>query len=199
MEDAQALCESSAIQVATVIRPTNGARCEAHQRARAFARCRDEDSRVRTFRRETSSGQDAEFCRGAIYDSLCSVTASWRLSCLFFRWFPSLMFRPCGPPCTQVEVGPGRFTFDFVYEGSDGYKMALYEECVRSKVDGLYQGYNSTVRDSYFGDLSFIKGVILIFSFGCVHFSRSSLTARLVPARLTPWDPTSHPGAKSPA
>lgn len=46
----------------------------------------------------------------------------------------------------QVDVGSGRFTFDFVYEGADGYKNELYDECVRSKVEGLYQGYNSTVR-----------------------------------------------------
>lgn len=44
-------------------------------------------------------------------------------------------------------MGSGaRFTFDMVYEGTPGYKDALYEDCVRAKVEGLFAGYNSTVR-----------------------------------------------------
>lgn len=45
----------------------------------------------------------------------------------------------------QVQIGTHSFTFDHVYGGTGSPTSAMFEECVASLVDGLFQGYNATV------------------------------------------------------
>ncbi|CAL0322478.1 unnamed protein product [Lupinus luteus] len=45
----------------------------------------------------------------------------------------------------QVQIGARSFTFDHVYGSTASPSSAMFEECVASLVDGLFQGYNATV------------------------------------------------------
>ncbi|PON94237.1 Kinesin-like protein [Trema orientale] len=45
----------------------------------------------------------------------------------------------------QVQIGTHSFTFDHVYGSTGSPSSAMFEECVASLVDGLFQGYNATV------------------------------------------------------
>ncbi|XP_010688678.2 kinesin-like protein KIN-4A isoform X2 [Beta vulgaris subsp. vulgaris] len=45
----------------------------------------------------------------------------------------------------QVQIGTHSFTFDHVYGSSASPSSSMFEECVASLVDGLFQGYNATV------------------------------------------------------
>ncbi|CAD5189990.1 unnamed protein product [Musa acuminata subsp. malaccensis] len=49
------------------------------------------------------------------------------------------------PGKPQVQIGTHSFTFDHVYGGTGSPTSAMFEECVASLVDGLFQGYNATV------------------------------------------------------
>ncbi|XP_010523005.1 PREDICTED: kinesin-like protein KIN-4A isoform X2 [Tarenaya hassleriana] len=49
------------------------------------------------------------------------------------------------PGKPQVQLGSHSFTFDHVYGSNGSASAAMYEECVASLVDGLFQGYNATV------------------------------------------------------
>lgn len=45
----------------------------------------------------------------------------------------------------QVQIGTHSFTFDHVYGSTGSSSSDMFEECVASLVDGLFQGYNATV------------------------------------------------------
>ncbi|KAG5098864.1 hypothetical protein JHK82_048718 [Glycine max] len=45
----------------------------------------------------------------------------------------------------QVQIGAHSFTFDHVYGSTGSPSSAMFDECVVSLVDGLFQGYNATV------------------------------------------------------
>ncbi|XP_073223256.1 kinesin-like protein KIN-4A isoform X2 [Cicer arietinum] len=45
----------------------------------------------------------------------------------------------------QVQIGAHSFTFDHVYGSTGSPSSAMFDECVASLVDGLFQGYNATV------------------------------------------------------
>lgn len=45
----------------------------------------------------------------------------------------------------QVQIGTHSFTFDHVYGSTGSPSSVMFEECVASLVDGLFQGYNATV------------------------------------------------------
>ncbi|KAG7024267.1 Kinesin-like protein KIN-4A, partial [Cucurbita argyrosperma subsp. argyrosperma] len=45
----------------------------------------------------------------------------------------------------QVQIGSHSFTFDHVYGSTGSPSSSMFEECVSSLVDGLFQGYNATV------------------------------------------------------
>ncbi|KAK9012140.1 hypothetical protein V6N11_040209 [Hibiscus sabdariffa] len=45
----------------------------------------------------------------------------------------------------QVQIGTHSFTFDHVYGNGASPSTSMFEECVASLVDGLFQGYNATV------------------------------------------------------
>ncbi|KAK8673137.1 hypothetical protein V6N13_111491 [Hibiscus sabdariffa] len=45
----------------------------------------------------------------------------------------------------QVQIGTHSFTFDHVYGSGASPSTSMFEECVASLVDGLFQGYNATV------------------------------------------------------
>lgn len=49
------------------------------------------------------------------------------------------------PSKPQVQIGTHSFTFDHVYGSTGSPSSAMFEECVASLVDGLFQGYNATV------------------------------------------------------
>lgn len=49
------------------------------------------------------------------------------------------------PGKPQVQIGTHSFTFDHVYGNTGSPSSAMYEECIASLVDGLFQGYNATV------------------------------------------------------
>ncbi|XP_061355548.1 kinesin-like protein KIN-4A [Gastrolobium bilobum] len=49
------------------------------------------------------------------------------------------------PGKPQVQIGAHSFTFDHVYGGTGSPPSAMFDECVASLVDGLFQGYNATV------------------------------------------------------
>lgn len=47
----------------------------------------------------------------------------------------------------QVSSGPHNFTYDYVFGGTDGEEpQQLYDKCVAPLVEGLFKGYNATVR-----------------------------------------------------
>lgn len=45
----------------------------------------------------------------------------------------------------QVQIGTHSFTFDHVYGSTGSPSSAMFDECIASLVDGLFQGYNATV------------------------------------------------------
>lgn len=45
----------------------------------------------------------------------------------------------------QVQIGAHSFTFDHVYGSTSSPSSVMFDECVASLVDGLFQGYNATV------------------------------------------------------
>ena len=45
----------------------------------------------------------------------------------------------------QVQIGTHSFTFDHVYGSTGSPSSAMFDECIVSLVDGLFQGYNATV------------------------------------------------------
>ncbi|KHN22494.1 Chromosome-associated kinesin KIF4A [Glycine soja] len=49
------------------------------------------------------------------------------------------------PGKPQVQIGAHSFTFDHVYGSTGSPSSAMFDECVASLVDGLFQGYNATV------------------------------------------------------
>ncbi|KAK7311085.1 hypothetical protein RJT34_08980 [Clitoria ternatea] len=49
------------------------------------------------------------------------------------------------PGKPQVQLGAHSFTFDHVYGSTGSPSSAMFDECVASLVDGLFQGYNATV------------------------------------------------------
>ncbi|XP_062158301.1 kinesin-like protein KIN-4A isoform X2 [Alnus glutinosa] len=49
------------------------------------------------------------------------------------------------PGKPQVQIGTHSFTFDHVYGSTGSPASDMFEECVASLVDGLFQGYNATV------------------------------------------------------
>ncbi|XP_062018976.1 kinesin-like protein KIN-4A isoform X1 [Rosa rugosa] len=49
------------------------------------------------------------------------------------------------PGKPQVQIGTHSFTFDHVYGSTGSPSSAMFEECIVSLVDGLFQGYNATV------------------------------------------------------
>ncbi|XP_059453226.1 kinesin-like protein KIN-4A isoform X2 [Corylus avellana] len=49
------------------------------------------------------------------------------------------------PGKPQVQIGTHSFTFDHVYGSTGSPSSDMFEECVVSLVDGLFQGYNATV------------------------------------------------------
>ncbi|KAE8037365.1 hypothetical protein FH972_009958 [Carpinus fangiana] len=49
------------------------------------------------------------------------------------------------PGKPQVQIGLHSFTFDHVYGSTGSPSSVMFEECVASLVDGLFQGYNATV------------------------------------------------------
>ncbi|XP_040996765.1 kinesin-like protein KIN-4A isoform X1 [Juglans microcarpa x Juglans regia] len=49
------------------------------------------------------------------------------------------------PGKPQVQIGTHSFTFDHVYGSTGSPSSDMFEDCVASLVDGLFQGYNATV------------------------------------------------------
>ncbi|KAF5468226.1 hypothetical protein F2P56_012396 [Juglans regia] len=49
------------------------------------------------------------------------------------------------PGKPQVQIGTHSFTFDHVYGSTGSPSSNMFEDCVASLVDGLFQGYNATV------------------------------------------------------
>ncbi|XP_057490690.1 kinesin-like protein KIN-4A [Actinidia eriantha] len=45
----------------------------------------------------------------------------------------------------QVQIGTHSFTFDHVYGSTGSSPSSMFEECIASLVEGLFQGYNATV------------------------------------------------------
>ncbi|KAL8154034.1 hypothetical protein V2J09_011794 [Rumex salicifolius] len=49
------------------------------------------------------------------------------------------------PGKPQIQIGTHSFTFDHVYGSTGSPSSSIFDECVVSLVDGLFQGYNATV------------------------------------------------------
>ncbi|KAL8141125.1 hypothetical protein V2J09_007146 [Rumex salicifolius] len=49
------------------------------------------------------------------------------------------------PGKPQIQIGTHSFTFDHVYGSTASSSSSIFDECIASLVDGLFQGYNATV------------------------------------------------------